>query len=197
MHHVVIAIGREYGSGGRLVAQRLAEKMGITYYDKQLITDVAKHTGFSEHFIRNSEHRKPTNSFLFDLYSSIQPPSLSDQVFAAQTEVIRAAAERESCVIVGRCANYILREKTYCLRAFIYAPLEDRVLRAREEYGDQQSNLESFVVKQDKARASYYNYFTTGRWGDRREYDLCINSRIGIDKTVELIQSAAQELCKD
>ena len=194
MNHIVITIGREYGSGGRLIAQRLSEELGITFYDKQLISEVAKQTGFSENFVRDAEHQRPTNSFLYDLYCAVQAPSVPDQVFIAQARVIKEAAARESCVIVGRCADYILRDEAHCLRTFVYAPLEQRARRAREEYGVQEADLERFVQKQDKARASYYNYFSTGRWGDRREYDLCVNSRIGIDGAVEVIKSAARQL---
>ena len=194
MKHIVITIGREYGSGGRLIAKQLSEEMGITFYDKQLISDVAKKTGFSEHFIRNAEHQRPTNSFLYDLYTSVQTPSVPDQVFLAQAKVIKEAAARESCVIVGRCADYILRDLPNCLRVFINAPLDQRIRRAREEYGVQEPNLESYVIRQDKARASYYNYFATGRWGQSREYDLCVNSRIGIDAAVAVIRAAAQAI---
>lgn len=194
MKHIVITIGREYGSGGRLIAKKLSEEMGITFYDKQLISDVAKKTGFSEHFIRNAEHQRPTNSFLYDLYTSVQTPSVPDQVFIAQAKVIKEAAAREACVIVGRCADYILRDQPNCLKVFINAPLDQRVRRAREEYGVQEANLESFVIRQDKARASYYNYFATGRWGQSREYDLCINSRIGIDAAVAVIRAAAEKV---
>lgn len=194
MKHIVITIGREYGSGGRLIAKRLSEEMGITFYDKQLITEVAKKTGFSENFIRDTEHQRPTNSFLYDLYTSVATPSVPDQVFIAQAKVIKAAAARESCVIVGRCADYILREEPHVLKVFVNAPLDQRVRRAREEYGVTEPNLESYVIRQDKSRASYYNYFATGRWGQSREYDLCINSRIGIDAAVKVIKAAAQAM---
>lgn len=194
MKHIVITIGREYGSGGRLIAKQLSEEMGITFYDKQLISDVAKKTGFSEHFIRNAEHQRPTNSFLYDLYTSVQTPSVPDQVFIAQAKVIKEAAAKESCVIVGRCADYILRDQPHCLKVFVNAPLDQRIRRAREEYGVQENNLESYVIRQDKARASYYNYFATGRWGQSREYDLCVNSRIGINAAVKVIRAAAQAM---
>lgn len=194
MKHIVITIGREYGSGGRLIAKRLSEEMGITFYDKQLITEVAKKTGFSENFIRDTEHQRPTNSFLYDLYTTVATPSVPDQVFIAQAKVIKAAAARESCVIVGRCADYILREEPHVLKVFVNAPLDQRVRRAREEYGVTEPNLESYVIRQDKARASYYNYFATGRWGQSREYDLCVNSRIGIDTAVKVIKAAAQAM---
>ncbi len=194
MKHIVITIGREYGSGGRLIAKRLSEEMGITFYDKQLITEVAKKTGFSENFIRDTEHQRPTNSFLYDLYTTVATPSVPDQVFIAQAKVIKAAAARESCVIVGRCADYILREEPHVLKVFVNAPLDQRIKRAREEYGVTEANLESYVIRQDKARASYYNYFATGRWGQSREYDLCVNSRIGIDTAVKVIKAAAQAM---
>ena len=194
MKHIVITIGREYGSGGRLIAKRLSEEMGITFYDKQLITEVAKKTGFSENFIRDTEHQRPTNSFLYDLYTTVATPSVPDQVFIAQAKVIKAAAARESCVIVGRCADYILREEPHVLKVFVNAPLDQRIKRAREEYGVTEANLESYVIRQDKARASYYNYFAIGRWGQSREYDLCVNSRIGIDTAVKVIKAAAQAM---
>ncbi|HJC00862.1 MAG TPA: cytidylate kinase-like family protein [Candidatus Flavonifractor merdavium] len=194
MKHIVITIGREYGSGGRLIAKQLSEEMGITFYDKQLITEVAKKTGFSENFIRDTEHQRPTNSFLYDLYTTVATPSVPDQVFIAQAKVIKEAAARESCVIVGRCADYILREEPHVLKVFVNAPIDQRIRRAREEYGVTEPNLESYVIRQDKARASYYNYFATGRWGQSREYDLCVNSRIGINTAVKVIRAAAQAM---
>ena len=194
MKRIVITISREYGSGGRLIAKQLSEKLGITFYDKQLIAEVAKKTGFSENFIRDTEHQRPTNSFLFDLYTTVATPSVPDQVFIAQAKVIKEAAAKESCVIVGRCADYILRDEPNVLRVFVHAPLDQRIRRAREEYGAEEENLESYVIRQDKARASYHNYFAAGRWGQSREYDLCVNSRIGIDAAVRVIQSAAQAI---
>ena len=194
MKHIVITIGREYGSGGRLIAKRLSEEMGIPFYDKQLITAVAKKTGFSEHFVRDTEQQRPTNSFLYDLYTAVATPSAVDQVFIAQARVIKEVAARESCVIVGRCADYILRDLPNCLKVFIYGPLEERIRRAREEYGVDEANLENFVIRQDKARAAYYNYFAAGRWGQSRQYDLCINSHMGIEGAVKVIQAAAQAM---
>ena len=194
MKHIIITIGREYGSGGRLIAKQLSEEMGITFYDKQLITEVAKKTGFSENFIRDTEHQRPTNSFLYSLYTTVATPSVPDQVFIAQAKVIKEAAARESCVIVGRCADYILREEPHMLKVFVNAPIDQRIRRAREEYGVTEPNLESYVIRQDKARASYYNYFATGRWGQSREYDLCVNSRIGINAAVKVIRAGAQAM---
>ena len=197
MKRIIITISREYGSGGRLIAKQLSENLGITFYDKQLIAEVAKKTGFSENFIRDTEHQRPTNSFLFDLYTSVATPSVPDQVFIAQAKVIKEAAAKGSCVIVGRCADYILRDQPNVLRVFVHAPLDQRIRRAREEYGAAEDNLESYVIRQDKARASYHNYFAAGRWGQSREYDLCVNSRIGIDASVQVIQAAAQAMLEE
>ncbi len=186
----IVTIGREYGSGGRIIAQRLAQRLELPYYDKEVIEGVAKKTGFAENFVRDAE-RRPTNSFMYDLYFSTQSLSIPDQVFIAQSGVIRDLADKGGCVIVGRCADYILRERPNLLRAFVYAPLEERVRRAREEYHDQKDNLESFVTRQDKQRASYYNYFTSIRWGDRKSYDLCVSSALGLDTVVDIIAAAA------
>ena len=186
----IVTIGREYGSGGRIVAQRLAEKLGVPFYDKEVIPGVAKKTGFAENFVREAE-RRPTNSFMYDLYFSTHSLSIPDQVFIAQSGVIKDLADKGGCVIVGRCADYILREHKELLRTFVYAPLEQRVQRAREEYHDKEDNLEGFVIRQDKQRASYYNYFTSIRWGDRKSYDLCVSSALGLDTAVEIIYHAA------
>ena len=186
----VITIGREYGSGGRLVAKKLSEALDIPFYDKEVIQGVVKKTGFAENFVRDAE-RRPTNSFIYDLYFSAQSLSTQDQVFIAQSGVIKDLASKGGCVIVGRCADYILREYKNLLRVFIYAPMEERIQRAVEEYGDKEANMEAFVARKDKQRASYYNYFTSVRWGDRKSYDLCIISALGLDTAVELIRTAA------
>lgn len=190
MKHIVITIGREYGSGGRLIAKQLSEEMGITFYDKQLISDVAKKTGFSEHFIRNAEHQRPTNSFLYDLYTSVQTPSVPDQVFIAQAKVIKEAAAKESCVIVGRCADYILRDTADCLRVFIHADTEFRSQRILREYGQRELSPEQRLKEKDKRRAAYHRFYTDMKWGRAQNYDITLNSgTLGIDRCVELIAS--------
>jgi len=186
----IVTIGREYGSGGRIVAQRLSERLGVPFYDKEVIQAVAKKTGFAENFVRDAE-RRPTNSFMYDLYFSTHSLSIPDQVFIAQAGVIKDLAGKGGCVIVGRCADYILRERKELLRTFVYAPMEQRAARARDEYHDDAENMESFVARQDKQRASYYNYFTSIRWGDRKSYDLCVSSALGLDTAVEIIYHAA------
>lgn len=186
----IVTIGREYGSGGRLIAQKLSERLGVPFYDKEVIQGVAKKTGFAENFVRDAE-RRPTNSFMYDLYFSTRSLSIPDQVFIAQSGVIKDLAEKGGCVIVGRCADYILRDRKELLRAFVYASVEQRAKRAREVYHETAENMENLVVRQDKQRASYYNYFTSIRWGDRKSYDLCVNSDLGLDTAVEIIYHAA------
>ena len=188
MKHVVITIGREYGSGGRLIAKQLSEELGITFYDKELITAVARKTGFSENFIRDSEHQRPTNSFLYDLYTAVQTPSVPDQVFIAQAKVIKEAASRESCVIVGRCSDYILGEDPACIKVFIHADMASRIDRCVAEYHIPSDNMESRIIQMDRGRANYYNYYTGHTWGEMRRYDLTLNSSVtGIEGAVDLI----------
>lgn len=186
----VIAIGREYGSGGRIVAQKVAQKLGIPFYDKEIITQVAKETGFAENFVRDAEAR-PVNSFMYSLCFSAQNLSPADQVFIAQAGVIKKLAEEGACVIVGRCADFILREHGDLLRVFVHAPVDQRVRRVAEEYGVQEANMEGFIAKQDKKRASYYDYFTNARWGDSKTHDLCVSTSLGIDAVVDIICAAA------
>ena len=200
MSNLYITIGREFGSGGREIGKKVAKALNIPYYDKELMAVAAQESGLSPQFLQSYDE-KPTNSFLYSLVmghqgmiTGHQTTSVDQMAANAQRDAILSVADKGSCVIVGRCADYILRDEAHCLRTFVYAPLEQRVRRAREEYGVQEADLERFVQKQDKARASYYNYFSTGRWGDRREYDLCVNSRIGIDGAVEVIKSAARQL---
>lgn len=190
MSYTVITIGREYGSGGRLIAQKLALRLSIAFYDREVIEMAADETGFSADFIRSAEERRASGfAYLFNM-SGVNLP-LHDQVFIAESEVIRRAAEQGPCVIVGRCADYVLRENPNCLRVFIHAPLDERIRRAREEYGIERDDLRSFVTRYDKARAAYYNYFATGKWGKCQSYDLSISSSLGIDAVVSTIAGLA------
>lgn len=181
MKHVVITIGREYGSGGRLIAKQLSEELGITFYDKELITAVARKTGFSENFIRDSEHQRPTNSFLYDLYTAVQTPSVPDQVFIAQAKVIKEAASRESCVIVGRCADYILRDDPRRLSVFVHAPLDERVRRAREEYGVQEPTWRPMCSARQGPRL-LLQLLCHRQVGPEPEYDLCVSSHMALPR---------------
>ena len=192
MAHTVITIGRQFGSGGRIVAQRVAESLRIPFYDKAVIDLAAKETGLSEEFIRQAEQKK-TSSFLYNLYMSTQNLPVSDQVFIAESDVIRKVAAVGPCVIVGRCADYVLRNQEGVLNLFIHAPLDERIFRAREEYKVEAADVRAYVLKQDKHRAAFYEHFSDRVWGKAENYHLAINSTIGLDTTVDLILALAEE----
>lgn len=187
----VITIAREYGSGGRLIGEKIANQLGIPFYDKELILLVAKQSGLSEDYIRRTEQIKSA-SFLYNLYMTSQVLPMSDQIFLMQSKIIQELAEKGPCVIIGRCADYVLRDMPNCLNVFIHAPLEERVRRASEEYGDKTANIEDYVRKQDKKRSAYYNYYTQNKWGHVSHYHLAVNSAIGINITAKIIQDAAK-----
>lgn len=183
----IITIAREYGSGGHAIGEQLAKELGVPYYDKQLIELAAKETGLNADFVENIEQRK-TTSLLYNLYFSAQSLPLSDQVFVAQSNIIKQKAEEGACVITGRCADYVLRNNPHCLHVFIYAPLDDRIARARMQYGANAKDMRAYVLKQDKNRAAYYNHFTTGSWGDAHNYDVSINSKLGETVVMQCIK---------
>lgn len=189
MAHKIITIGREYGCGGRLVAEKLAQKLGFAYYDSDLISLAAEKTGMSESFVKEVEQKKVSH-FLYGSLLSGQSLTSADQVFIAQAEVIRAAAEKGDSVFVGRCADYILKDFDNCVHLFLYAPLETRIQRVCDEYKEaERDRAEAYIARRDKERSSYYNYFSTNVWGNYKNYDLCIDCRIGVKATVELIES--------
>ena len=188
MAHTVITVGREYGSGGRLIAQKAAEALGIPFFDRSIINMAAEETGLSADFIRRTEQQK-TSSFLYNLYMSTQSLPVNDQVFIAQSEVIRRVAAEGPCIIVGRCADYVLRNQSDvdALNLFIHAPMEERIRRVREEYKVQAADLRLYILKQDKNRAAYYEHFTDGQWGKAQNYHLAVSSGLGLETIVRLL----------
>ena len=188
MAHTVITVGREYGSGGRLIAQKAAEALGIPFFDRSIINMAAEETGLSADFIRRTEQQK-TSSFLYNLYMSTQSLPVNDQVFIAQSEVIRRVAAEGPCIIVGRCADYVLRNQSGvdALNLFIHAPMEERIRRVREEYKVQAPDLRLYILKQDKNRAAYYEHFTDGQWGKAQDYHLAVSSGLGLETIVRLL----------
>lgn len=188
MAHTVITVGREYGSGGRLIAQKAAEALGIPFFDRSIINMAAEETGLSADFIRRTEQQK-TSSFLYNLYMSTQSLPVNDQVFIAQSEVIRRVAAEGPCIIVGRCADYVLRNQSDvdALNLFIHAPMEERIRRVREEYKVQAPDLRLYILKQDKNRAAYYEHFTDGQWGKAQNYHLAVSSDLGLETIVRLL----------
>lgn len=194
MSNLIITIGRQFGSGGREIGMRLAKELGIDFYDRKLITQAAKKSGFSEELFEMMDKRA-TNSLLYSLSmfggSGVNGMSLTDQLYLTQANLIREFADKGSCVIVGRCADHILREYPNRFDFFISAPVETRLARIkaspdREFEGNK--NPQVALEKMDKQRATYYNYYTGKVWGKADHYDLCINAgRIGIDNTVEAL----------
>ena len=190
----IITISREFGSGGRLIGKCLAEKLGVPYYDKELLDRIAEESGFSREMMEDAE-KKAKNSFLYSLMSAMgtgesgpESLSLNERFFLAQFDTIRNIAEEGSCVIVGRCADYILRGMSEATHVFVYAEEEDKIKRAVEEYGVPESEVKKMMKDTDKARANYYAYHTGRKWGEHVNYNLSIDSGyIGIEDIVELI----------
>ncbi len=198
MGHQVYTIGREFGSMGQLVGEKLAERLGIKFYDKELLQQAAKDSGFCREIFENHDE-KPTNSFLYSLvmdtysagnYSStpfLDMP-LNHKVFLAQFDTIKKIAEQESCVIVGRCADYALANNPDVLNIFVHAELEDRIKLISKRMDITENKAKDMIQKNDKQRASYYNYYTCKKWGDARSYDLTLNtSKISVDDCVDMI----------
>ena len=198
MGNHIYTIGREFGSGGYEVGRMLAERLGIKLYDKELLAQAAKSSGFCKEIFENHDE-KPTSSFLYSLvmdtysggsYSSapfLDMP-LNHKVFLAQFDTIKKIAEQESCVIVGRCADYALADNPDCLNIFVHAEMEDRISWISKRKDLTESKARDLIQKTDKQRASYYNYYTCKKWGDSRSYDLCLNtSKISKEACVDMI----------
>ena len=201
MAHNVITISREFGTGARTIGQKLASELGYAYYDRAIIQMAADKSGLSPDFIEKNEE-KSTNSFLFNIATSAYISSgmnlqytvpVNDKAFLAQSEVIRELAEKGNCVIVGRCANYILAEHPNLIRVFVRADKPDRIKRIVEEYGYTGKSAEAELNKIDKGRANYYKYYTGSTWKSMDNYDLCINtSRMDLAHAVELLKDVAR-----
>ena len=198
MGNHIYTIGREFGSGGYEVGRMLAERLGIKLYDKELLAQAAKSSGFCKEIFENHDE-KPTSSFLYSLvmdtysggsYSSapfLDMP-LNHKVFLAQFDTIKKIAEQESCVIVGRCADYALTDNPDCLNIFVHAEMEDRISWISKRKDLTENKARDLIQKTDKQRASYYNYYTCKKWGDSRSYDLCLNtSKISKEACVDMI----------
>ena len=200
----IITISREYGSGGRQVGLTVAKKLGMEFYDKELIDAAAKEIGFPTEMIADREQRL-TNSLLYNfamgtLYGIAYPREptvselpLTEQIYQAQKKAIEEAAKRGSCIFVGRCADYILKSRPDVLRVFIYADRDIRKRRAIEEYGEIEEYIDEFMYQTDKRRRIHYENYTNQKWGSRENYDLMLNSGdLGLDKCVELLCEAVK-----
>lgn len=206
MANKIITIGRQFGSNGRIIGNKVAKELGIKCYDKKLIKEVAKDSGLWEDLLENLDE-KPTNSFL---YSVVMDPyafaysfdnnsigmNLNQKAFMATYNTIKRIASDESCVFIGRCSNYVLKDEPGALHVFIYADEQDRISRVMKRYPElTEKKARDQIIKEDKARSSYYNFYTSVKWGDPASYDLCINtSKIKTDDAVDLILSAAEKV---
>lgn len=194
MSEIYITIGRQFGSGGREIGKKVAQALGIPYYDKELLAVAAKESGLSHEFLKNYDE-KPTNSFLYslvmgqqNLLSGVQGATVEQLAAKAQRDAVLSVAEKGSCVIVGRCADYILRDKEGLVRVFICAEHDARIQRVCHRDGVSEKEAEEKLRRLDKARASYYSFHTDRKWGAAESYDLCINSSLrGTDAAAELI----------
>ena len=186
----VITFARQFGSGGHEVAKTTAEILGIPFYDKELIAIAAKESGLSEHLFDGLDE-KPTNSFLYSLVMGVQSGAStycrygdvtgSDNIFRIQAQVIRQIADKEPCVIVGRCADYILQEYENLVSVFVHANIEQRIERIMKRYDLKEKNAEDYINKTDKRRNSFYNFYTNRVWGSVDNYNLAIDTaQIGI-----------------
>ena len=193
----LVTISREYGSGGRIIGELLAEKLKVPFYDKEIIDMAVEQSGYSREVIEGAE-LKAKSSFAYSLASALSfnegttgsVLSVNDRLFLAQFQVIREIGDTGSGVIVGRCADYVLREMPGVTNVFIYAEYEDRLKRAVEKYGDDSEKAEDIISTYDKARQNYYNYHTGMKWGEYKNYNLAINSSyISEEEAANLIVS--------
>lgn len=190
----IITISREFGSGGRTIGKEVAKRLGIPCYDKDLIEKIAEETGYAKQFIENESEYAPSSNSLAYMFLGRGMDGLSnaDKIWIAQKKVIEELAEKDSCVIVGRCADYILKERTDCLNVFVYADEKFRAERIVKQYGESSIAPEKRLHDKDKKRKLNYRYFTERDWGKRQNYHLSIDSGfIGIETAVDLIVKAA------
>lgn len=202
-----INIGRQLGSGGREIGSRLAEQLGISYYDKELINIASKESGLCKEFFEQADE-KTSQSFVGRIFG-IRSPFINDgtipydnclsndALFKIQSDVIRKLAEEKSCLFVGRCADYILRENPRCVNIFVCASMEDRIRRLCEKTNITPEEAEELIEKTDRKRASYYNYYSYKVWGAAATYHLCIDSSaLGIDETVAFLKLFVEKKLK-
>ena len=193
--NIIICVGRQLGSGGHIIAKALADRLGCKLYDRELLNLAARESGFSEKFFEQNDEKKGFFESLFDTHvpfmsdSAFSGTGLSQEsLFQIQSDAIRKAADRESCVFVGRCAEYVLREHKNMVSVFVTADIDERVERVSERRDCTPDEARHYVETQESRRSSYYGYYTGKEWGHSASYDLCVNSsRLGLDATVEFI----------
>ena len=199
----IITIGREYGSGGRQIGQEIAKYFGIKCYDKELLEHAANDSGICKELFENHDE-KPTNSFLYSLvmdtysfgYSSagFSDMPMNHKIFLAQFDTIKKMADEGPCVIIGRCADYALEDYPNVVSVFITGDEADKIKRVSELYNVDEAKAKDLMIKTDKRRSSYYNYYSNKKWGDPKSYDMCINSSaVGQEGAVDIIMELAKK----
>ena len=192
----VITISRQFGSGGRFIAKKLAERLGIPYFDNELITMAAKESGYAENIFERAEQMS-SHSFLYSVSmfgsaAGVYGLPLSDKVFLVQSEIIKKCADQGPCVIVGRCADYVLRDYPNIINFYLYSDLDSKIERYKKYYNEENKNdkeIKDEIIRRDKKRAAYYNYYTTQRWGEIENYNLSIHTdAVGIDGCVDILE---------
>ena len=199
---IILTIGRQFGSGGREIGKKLSAALGIGYYDKELMVEAAKDSGLcQEAFERADERTANSLAYMFTMggpYLSMFTPYVdilsNDQLFKLQSDTIRKLAERESCVLVGRCADYILRDDPACVSFFIHNSWANRIERVPRQPGASVAEAQQLMAKKDKSRAAYYNYYTNKTWGMAESYHFSIDvSVLGIDETVNMLRMLVEK----
>lgn len=188
---IVVTVSREYGSGGRYVAKLLSEKLGVKFYDKEIVTKLAEETGLSEEYIEENEQKRGILSTLEN--DQVTGLSSKDELFIKETELIKKLARKDSCVIVGRCADFILKNNRNVVKVFVYSDMEDKIKRAKKFYGLNKEKAEKEIKNIDKQRANHYKYYTEREWKEYSNYDICINSdTFGVEKSADIIYDMIQ-----
>lgn len=186
----IVTISREFGSGGRTIGKKLAEELSIPCYDSELIQKIAQQSGFAESYVQSVDETTP-NGYMASLFSSnrLFGPTNEDYLWEIQRKVILELAEKHSCVIVGRCADYILRDVADCLTVFIHADVEYRAKRIVEVYGERETSPEERIREKDKRRAAYHRFYTDMKWGYAKNYQVSLDSgKLGIEKCVAILK---------
>lgn len=200
---IIVTVGRQFGSGGREIAKVLAERLGVAFYDKELLTLAAKQSGLNEDVIRQIDERA-TDSLLYSLSMGAAPfgsvslarnMPINDQLFLTQTQIIKDIAAHGSAVIVGRCADYVLRDNPSCVSVFIHASLPARIMRVKRLYEMSTNQAKQHILKTDKKRADYYNFYSGNKWGQVENYDLTFDSsKLGVQESAKVIEAYVTSL---
>ncbi len=195
MANIIVTIGREYGSGGREIGEKLAKELGFSFYDKDLLKIIAEKSGIQEQVLAKADEAASNPLFAPYYPPSIDPGSLNDRVFKMEADLIKEKADTENCVIVGRCANYVLEDRENVIRVFVYADIENRINRVMSRHGIVDRDVALKLIKKtDKQRRAYYQFYSEMKWGRIEGQDIMINSGLlGIDGTVALLKSIVEQ----